>query len=366
MTTDKKVRVGLIGYGFAGRTFHAPPISCVPNMELTVFGTSRADEVHKNFPNALVIPPAEVPTHPDVDLVVIATPNDSHAPLATAALRAGKHVVIDKPFTVTLDEARTLIAIAKEEDRILAAFHNRRWESEVRATKAIIESGELGDIKHYECHLDRFRPNVRKRWREEAGPGAGLWFDLGPHLIDQCVYLFGIPDSVNGNFGILRDGATTDDWAHVQLNYKTMRVILQATLLAAGGSPRTMLHGTKGSWIKTGGDVQEAQLISGMMPTNPAFGIDPSPGILIKANTSGVQLGGIAPESETIETPAPVGNQMGYYIGIRDAILDGAPLPVPTKDALANMAILTASFDSYAQGRTLPIPLTDEERRLWP
>jgi predicted dehydrogenase len=249
---------------------------------------------------------------------------------------------------------------------MLAVFHNRRWESEIRATKEIIDSGVLGKIKHYECHLDRFRPNVRKRWREEPGPGAGLWFDLGPHLIDQAVYLFGIPNTVIGNFGNLREGAITDDWAHVQLNYDGLRVILQASLLVAGGSPRTMIHGTEASWIKTSGDVQEAQLISGMLPIDPGYGIDPVPGILIKGDAGVVLSGGVSHAAERIETPTPAGNQMGYYVGIRDAILHGAPPPVPLKDALANMAILTASFESYETGRALTVPLTAEERALWP
>jgi predicted dehydrogenase len=348
------IRVGLIGYGYAGKTFHAPLISCVPGFDLAVIGSTRPEAVAEKYPHALVCPPAEVPTHPDVDLVVIATPNDSHYPLAAAALRAGKHVVLDKPFTVTLAEARSLADIAAQHNRLLSVFHNRRWESEIRATKAILEAGTLGDISHYESHIDRFRPNVRKRWREDPGPGAGLWFDLGPHLIDQALYLFGLPHSVNASFAILRSGGLTDDWAHVQLIYDHMRVILHASLLVSGGGPRSILHGTRGSWAKFGADVQEQQLKEGMLPTDPAFGLDPSSCFLYDGAT-GTQT----------EIPSPAGNQLGYYIAIRDALLGQSPVPVPVTDAIACMAILETSFASAAAGQTLPIPLTAEERALW-
>jgi len=361
---DKCIRVGLIGYGFAGRTFHAPVIRCVPGLALTTFGSTQPDAVYEVFPDAKVCSPEEVISNPEIDLVVVASPNDSHYSLAASALRAGKDVVVDKPFTVALEEARSLLRIAEEHGRLLSVFHNRRWDSEVLATKAVIKSGELGVVKHYESHIDRFRPNVRQRWRENPGPGAGLWFDLGPHLIDQAVYLFGLPNSVNANFGILRDGGLTDDWAHVQLNYDHMRVVLQATLLAAGGCPRTIVHGTKASWIKTGADVQEAQLISGMLPTDEGFGVDSSAGILFAAPTNLRPSGGTG-LGEQIEIPSPVGNQIGYYMGIRDAILKKQPPPVPAKDGLANIAILEASFESGKLGRTLPIPLTDEERAWW-
>src|ERR1700743_2034849 len=236
--TDKTIRVGLIGYGYAGKTFHALLIQSVPGLALAVVGSGKRELIQATYPGITVCSATEVPTPPEVDLVVIATPNDSHFPLAAAALRAGKDVVVDKPFTVTLAEARSLAEIAKQNNRLLSVFHNRRWESEILATKAILNAGSLGEISHYESHMDRFRPAVRQRWREDPGPGAGLWFDLGPHLIDQALHLFGLPQSVNANFGILRPGGQTDDWAHVQLNYArdgkdTMRAVLHASLLVA-------------------------------------------------------------------------------------------------------------------------------------
>ena len=351
---DETIRVGLIGYGFAGKTFHAPLIQSVPGLALNVIGSGKREIVEAKYPCVHVCSAEEVPNHPDVDLVVIASPNESHFPLAAAALRAGKDVVIDKPFTVTLAEARSLVEIAGKHNRILSAFHNRRWDSEVLATKAILETGVLGEVSHYESHLDRFRPLVRQRWREEPGRGAGLWFDLGPHLIDQALYLFGLPHAVNASFGTMRKGGATDDWAHVQLIYDHMRIVLHASLLVSGGGPRSVLHGTQGSWAKFGADVQERQLMSGMLPDDPAFGHDPSPGIVYDGATG-----------TRTEVPSPTGNQREYYVGIRNALLGKCPVPVPLKDVVAGMAILETSFNSGARGQVLPLPLTKHEIAAW-
>jgi predicted dehydrogenase len=271
-------------------------------------------------------------------------------------MRAGKDVVVDKPFTLTLDEARELVKISKETSQLLSVFHNRRFYSEVLATQDILRSGVLGDVTHYECHMDRFRPTVRQRWREEPGPGSGLWFDLGPHLIDQSLLLFGLPESVNASFATLRPGGQTDDWAHVILNYKTLRVVLHASLLVSwgvdsvSGGPRSALHGTRASWAKFGGDLQEAQLIAGMLPTDEGFGVDPDPGILYDGATG-----------EKTKIPAPAGDQRVYYAGVRDAILNGTAAPISGQHGLAVMAVLEACFTSGATGQVQPIPLATED-----
>jgi predicted dehydrogenase len=346
------VRVGLMGYGYAGKTFHAPLIRTVAGLQLTIVGSSKRDTVLADFPEVKVCSNMEeVATHPEVDLLVIASPNESHYPLAAAALQAGKHVVIDKPFTVKVADARDLVQLAEERGRLLSVFHNRRWDSEVLATKAIVASGVLGEISHFETHIDRFRPQVRQRWREQTGPGAGLWFDLGPHLIDQAVQLFGLPQTINASFAVLRGGGETDDWAHVQLNYKSLRVILHTSLLVSGGLPRSMLHGTLGSWAKFGADVQERQLVAGKLPGSPGFGDDPNPGILYEGGTG-----------KQTEMRAPAANQAEYYVGIREALWGRQPNPVPPDQASAVMSMLDTSFQSGAAGRVLPLQLTDKER----
>ncbi|MEG9437239.1 oxidoreductase [Edaphobacter sp. HDX4] len=354
-SSSDPIRVGLIGYGYAGKTFHAPLIHAVDGLDLAVIGSSRPERVVVDFPQVEVLSAMETATHPDLDLIVIATPNDSHFPLAAAAIQAGKHVVIDKPFTLNLAEARELVTLARQHDCLLSVFQNRRWESDVLAAKSILESGVLGQITHFEAHMDRFRPLVRQRWREDPGAGAGLWFDLGPHLIDLTLHLFGLPDAVLATLATLRPGGKTDDWAHVQLIYPTLRVILNATLLSSGGIPRTLLHGTRGSWAKYGLDVQEKQLIEGtLLPGTKGFGDDPDPGILFDG-ASGTRT----------EIPVPPADQIGYYIGVRDAIRGDVPLPVSPESAIAVMAVLETTFASSEQGRILPLPLTAEERRAY-
>jgi predicted dehydrogenase len=348
---EKNIRVGLIGYGYVGKTFHAPLIECVPGLSLVIVGSSRPERVLGDLQGVTVCSPEQAAVHPDVDLVVIATPNDSHFSLASAALLAGKHVVVDKPFTVTLAEARDLVSLAEQQQRLLSVFHNRRWESESLATKAILESGALGEVVHFEAHIDRFRPIIRNRWRENTGPGAGLWFDLGPHLIDEALNLFGLPDTINASFAIQRRDGETDDWAHVQLNYERLRVILHASLLVAGGVARTLIHGTRASWAKRSADVQEKQLVAGMRPHAAGFGVDSNPGILYDGATG-----------DQTEIPVPVGNELEYYMGIREAVMGRQPNPVPPEQALAVMAVLERSFESGAQGRVLPLELTEEER----
>jgi predicted dehydrogenase len=345
---DPPIRVGLIGYGYVGKTFHAPLVHSVPGLELAMVGSSRPEAVHADFPGMQVVPdPMAVVTHPDLDLVVIASPNESHFPLTAAALEAGKHVVCDKPFTLTLAEAEDLARLAEKCGKLLSVFHNRRWDTEVLATRAVIASGVLGEISLLETHIDRFRPAVRRRWRESAGPGAGLWFDLGPHLIDQALQQFGMPESVFAQLAVQRDGGETDDWAHVLLAYKTTRVILHATLLAAGGGmPRTVVHGTKASWAKFGGDLQETRLKEGVRPDAPGFGDDPDPGWLYP---------GLGVEPQAI--PAPGANQRDYYVAIREAIHQRAPNPVPPQHAVAVMAVLETCFASAQQGRVLPVDL---------
>src|SRR6185295_3701418 len=194
------LRVALIGYGYAGRTFHAPLIGGTPGLELAVICSSRAERVHADLPGIRVVAsPEDACGRPSSDLGVIATPHDSHVALATTALRAGKHVVIEKPVATTLEEARQLAAAAQDIDRVIAVFHNRRWDGDFLAVRDLLNRGVLGNLSQFESHFDRFRPFVRDRWRERAGIGGGLWYDLGPHLVDQALQLFGLPDRVTAS-----------------------------------------------------------------------------------------------------------------------------------------------------------------------
>ncbi len=354
MNDEPPIRVALVGYGYAGKTFHAPLIESVPGLQLACVASSRPDDVHADLPDVEVAAdPLRAIVRDDIDLVVIAAPNTQHMPLAAAALHAGKHVVVDKPFTLTLAEARELRALAKRHGRLLSVFHNRRWDSDFLGMKQVIDSGRIGEVVHFESHIDRFRPQVRARWRESAQPGAGIWFDLGPHLIDQALQLFGLPQSVQADLAALRPGALSDDWAHVVLNYGTQRVVLHASMLVAGGSARFVAHGTRGSVVKPRIDQQEVQLLAGMKPGDADWGEDDDALLLY-------------PGDAPVETiPSPRGDQRLYYTGIRDAIRGTAPSPVTDAQALAVMAVLEAGTESARRGRTVELALDDAERRAF-
>jgi predicted dehydrogenase len=360
MEVTKPITVALIGYGFAGKTFHAPLIATTLGLKLAVVASRDEGKVHADFPDARVIgDPLQAITDPGIDLVVIASPNDSHAPLARAALEAGKHVVVDKPFTLALDEARALVALARERGRKLSVFQNRRWDSDFLAVKQAIDDGLIGEVVHLETHFDRFRPEVRDRWREHDVPGGGIWFDLGPHLIDQTLQLLGLPRRVNADFATQRDGGRTLDWAHVVLDYGGLdyserRAILHAGMLVAGGSARFTVHGTRGSLVKRDLDPQESQLLRGMRPGDLGWGEDDDPLLLFDGS-------GDAPK----QLLAPSGDQRRYYEGVRDAILNDTDVPVTPAQALATMAVLEAALRSARDGAAVDLPLTETERADW-
>ncbi|WP_148399349.1 oxidoreductase [Enterobacter mori] len=353
MNKAKTINIALIGYGFVGKTFHAPLLQSIEGLTLAVVSSRDEEKVKRDLPNVLVVAtPEEAIQHPDVDLVVIASPNATHAPLAALALNAGKHVVVDKPFTLDMQEARELIALADEKQRLLSVFHNRRWDSDFLGIKQVIEEGRLGKVKLFESHIDRFRPEVRVRWREQNVPGSGLWFDLGPHLIDQTLQLFGLPQSVQGNIATLRDGAEINDWAHVVLNYPEHKVILHASMLVAGGTSRFTVHGDKASVVKARIDQQEAQLLAGVIPGSERWGEDSDDMVLFDA----------AGDATRLKTPK--GDQRQYYINVRDALTGTIGNPVHPVEALAVMAVLEAAVRSSETGSTQTLELTAEERSL--
>ncbi|MBZ9557539.1 MULTISPECIES: oxidoreductase [unclassified Modicisalibacter] len=335
--------VGLVGYGFASRTFHAPLIQATPGLELAAVSSSDADKVRADLPEVTVdASPQALFARSDIDLVVIPTPNESHFPLAKAALSAGKHVVVDKPFTVTLSEARQLRSQAERAGKLLSVFHNRRWDSDFMTVRDLLRDATLGRVVHFESHFDRFRPDVRPRWREQAKPGGGIWYDLGPHLLDQAHQLFGMPQAILVDLAMRRDGAQVDDDFHALLDYGDMRVVLHAAALVAAESPRFVVHGTRGSYVKYGLDPQEARLKAGEQPS-PRWGSDPRDGTLTLAD----EQGGL----DSRVQPTQPGDYLAYYAGVRDALRGEQGNPVALDDALAVMQLLEVGLDSARQKR---------------
>ncbi len=352
------LRVALIGYGSAGRIFHAPLISGVPGLQLACIGSSKPDAVYADWPQVRVLPtPEAVFADPEIDVVVIATSNESHHPLAKAALLAGKHVVVDKPCAVTLAQADDLLATAAAQNRVLTVFQNRRFDADFLALKTVLASGQLGRVVQVESHFDRYRPQVPGRWRDQDLPGSGLWFDLGAHLVDQALQLFGNPEALLVDVAHQRDGAITNDWFHAQLRYEGrypgLRVILHASALVPELGPRWVVHGTEGSFIKYGLDAQEDVLKTGRRPHLDAlqdWGLDPRPGQVVRqeAGPSGLQR---------VARPAPEvpGNYLQFYANLRDHLRHGAALEVTPAQVRTVMVCLCLGEQSAVQGRFLPL-----------
>ncbi|HGG9106051.1 TPA: oxidoreductase [Enterobacter cloacae] len=339
------IRVGLIGYGYASKTFHAPLIAGTPGMVLAAVSSSDATKVHADWPTVPVVSePKHLFNDPNIDLIVIPTPNDTHFPLAKAALEAGKHVVVDKPFIVTLSQARELDALAKSLGRLLSVFHNRRWDSDFLTVKALLSEGTLGEITFFESHFDRFRPQVRNRWREQAGPGSGIWYDLAPHLLDQAVNLFGLPVSMTVDLAQLRPGAQTTDYFHAILSYPQRRIVLHGTMVAAAESARYIIHGTRGSYVKFGLDPQEDRLKNGERLPQEDWGYDMRDGVVTKVE------GETLVEETLLTSP---GNYPAYYAAVRDALNGTGENPVPASQAIQIMELIELGIESAKHRATL-------------
>jgi scyllo-inositol 2-dehydrogenase (NADP+) len=359
------IRTAVLGYGLGGRVFHCPFVSAIPGLELAaivVRSADRAAAAAAAYPSAMIHPDVSaVLDDPAIDLIVVATPNASHVELATAALSKGKHVVVDKPLAPTSAEARALINLAAAQDKILAPFHNRRWDGDFLTVRKIVADGILGRIVQVLSHYDRFRPIQRPNsWKEESGPASGNLFDLGPHIVDQALALFGVPTHVTASIRSDRDQTAIDDAADIAFDYRiagrALRYECHATMLAADPSPRFRIHGTLGSYTKFGLDPQEPALIKGIRP--PMFG-SPEPwfpepeaawGTLTLAThrSEPVQL-------ERQSYPTVPGDYRNFYANVHDAILGTTPLAIPSEDGFRTIRLLELALQSSHEKRTVPV-----------
>jgi predicted dehydrogenase len=342
------INVGIIGFGFSGRTFHAPVIRAVSGLRIAAILQRSGNDAASAYPDVRVAPSVqELLSLDSIQLVVIATPNTSHFDLARQCLLADRHVVIDKPFATSHAQAAELVSLAEERGRVLSVYQNRRWDGDFKTVRDLVNSGTMGRIVQYESHFDRYRPQTRpEAWREQAVLGSGVLFDLGPHLIDQALVLFGTPDAVNADVRMERDGAAVDDAFDVTLQYPDRRVLLRATMLASKPGPRFLLHGTKGSYLKSGLDPQENALKAGEKLEGAAWGEEPPEawGKLFQAQ--GDKL------SERV-VPTKAGDYRGYYENVRDAILGKTSLAVTPQAALRVMRVLELAQHSSNQRRVI-------------
>ncbi len=275
--SSKILNVGLIGFGLSGRYFHAPFLSVNPRFKLKTAverSKNEAQEFDASIENARSID--ELLSDPEIDLVFICTPNDTHFQYAMDALENGKHVVIEKPFSATEEEAKQLVALAKEKGLILTAYQNRRWDSDFLTIKKLLAEGKLGDIIEYECRYDRFRPVVpTESWKEKKVDVGGNLYNLGPHLLDQALTLFGTPETVTAEVRSVRPNSEIDDYFDVRLGYADKLVVLKSSLMVYENFLRYTIHGTKGSFIKGGLDPQEETLRKNILPDQKPWGVEP-------------------------------------------------------------------------------------------
>ncbi len=341
------LNVGLVGFGFAGKTFHAPVIRVVEGLRLTTIVQRHGEDApDPRYPEAAFVRSVDELLGRAVDLVVIATPNTSHHAIAKQCLLAGRHVVIDKPFTATVVEAEELVRLGNAKRRVLSAYQNRRYVGDFVTLRALLSDNALGSVTTFESHFDRFRAELRPgSWREQPLPGSGLWFDLGSHLLDQALVLFGKPQAISADIRIERPGAAADDAFDVALHYPHMRAFLRASMLAASPGPTFAVHGSKGSFIKYGLDPQEAALKSGRLPDEAGWDAEPPEMHGRLTTAEGKRRIATTPSSFT-----------HYYENVRDAILGKAPLGVTAEQALDVMRGLELAVASSHKRCVLPWP----------
>jgi scyllo-inositol 2-dehydrogenase (NADP+) len=335
------IRTGLIGYGLSGARFHAPLLAAEPAFTLAAVATRRAEAVGREWPGVCVLSVETLLADPTLELVIIATPNDAHAALAERALLAGKHVVVEKPFTLDSAEAMRLGALARERGRCLTVFHNRRWDGDFLTVRQLLEQGRLGRLYSFESHFDRFRPQVKARWKEEDVPGGGTLWDLGAHLIDQAVELFGLPESISADLGRQRTGARGVDWFHLLLRYGELRVILHSGSVVHEPWPRFVLQGEAEAWSKHGLDPQEAQLEAGLRPGLAGWGIEPA------ERYGRLSRGG--------SIPTLPGRYERFYRQLAEAIAGEGPVPVTAESAAQVNRVIEAALRSAEEGRRISL-----------
>jgi scyllo-inositol 2-dehydrogenase (NADP+) len=351
---NNPLNVGLIGFGIAGQVFHAPIIVSVPGLHLYKVRESRPGNIalaNQRFPQATVVADVEdLFKDPAIDLIVVATSNTSHFELTKRALEAGKHVLVEKPFTITSADANELIAIAKKYNRILTVHHNRRFDGDFNTIRKVVKEGLLGTVVEMEIHYDRFRNYLKPNaWREEDLPGSGILYDLGSHLIDQALTLFGMPKEVSAFTAHQRAGSKAVDNFEVILHYSALKVTLKAGMLVREPGYRFVIYGDQGTFVKSGIDVQEEALKAGKIPAEtPNWGVEPEE-IWGKINTTYKGMHMVAKiESE-------VGDYPGLYANVRDAINGTGRLEVTAEQSRDVIRIIELAMQSAAEKKTVTV-----------
>jgi scyllo-inositol 2-dehydrogenase (NADP+) len=344
------VDVGVVGFGLAGRAFHAPIIHAVPGLRLAAIVQRSGNSAREAYPAVKIVRDLdELLAIESISLVAIATPNETHFPFAKRCLEAGRHVVVDKPFTNTFAEARELVELARKRDRVLTVYQDRRFDGDFRTVEELLVKGSLGKIVRFESAFDRLRPQIRANsWKEEPAPGSGVFFDLAPHLVDQALQLFGPPESVLADLRIEREGSLTDDAFDLTFYYQDgLRAVLAESMLAPDPRPHYRIQGTRGVYVKQALDPQEALLRAGHPASGEDWGVEPESdwGTLTLWN---------AGELSRQRVPTKRGDYRDFYAQVRNAIEGRAAPPVTLDEALRLMYTLELCVESSRKRAPLP------------
>jgi predicted dehydrogenase len=343
------IEVGLVGFGLAGRAFHAPVIRRVPGLHLAAILQRTGNEAAREYPDVQIVRNMEeLLAIREIRFVVIATPNDTHYSMARQCLAAGRDVLVDKPFTTTLEEAKSLVELAKRAGRLLTVYQNRRYDGDFQAIRKLVAEGTLGRIARFETNYDRFRPQLKPdAWRETTRPGSGILFDIAPHLIDHALVLFGLPEAVTADVRIEREHAVADDAFDIMFHYEHgMRAVLRSSILAAAPRPRFVLLGTQGSFVKQTFDPQENNLRHGNIPADMAWGAEPE-------ENWGVLTVSVGDKFTQRRIPSAACDYRDYYANLRDTLLGKAAPAVTPEWALNVMRLLEMARESSEKRCTI-------------
>ncbi|MFY0607225.1 MAG: Gfo/Idh/MocA family oxidoreductase [Cyclobacteriaceae bacterium] len=341
----QNIKTALLSFGMSGKVFHAPFIDLHPGFELLGSWERSTKNIQKDYPSTKSYISLEaILSDEQVELIIVNTPTYTHFEYAKRALESGKHVVVEKAFTTNTQEALELDALAKSKGLSLSVFQNRRWDSDFLTVKRVMESNQLGAIIEARIAFDRYQPALSpKSHKEEANPGAGVLKDLGPHVIDQALTLFGIPKQVYADIGITREHSVVDDYFDILLKYDKLRVHVHSGYFFAHTLPGFCLFGTKGTFMKSRADVQEDQLKAGIAPIDSLYGIESTSdqGTLTIDHKDGIKV------------PTEKGNYMHFYNGVHESITNGVTSPVTASDGIQVMRIIDAALLSSQEDRVI-------------
>lgn len=335
------IKTALLSFGMSGRVFHAPFIELHPGFTLAGAWERSKQDIQNHYPDTKSYPTLEsVLEDSSIDLIIVNTPTYTHYEYAKKALLAGKHIVVEKAFTTTVEEAKELKEIAEKQHKKIAVFQNRRWDSDFKTVQKVLTEGLLGKLNEGEIHFDRYNLALSPKGHKEIpGPGAGILKDLGPHLIDQALCLFGMPESLFADIRITRETSSVDDWIDILLCYPSFRIRLKAGYIVRELLPSYIFHGTKGSFLKSRGDIQEPSLLKGMKPNTIDWGAEPeSEQGLLHTEKDGAVI------REKI--PTLNGNYFDFYDGVYHALTIDKSMPVTVDDGINVMRIIEAAIKS--------------------